>query len=99
VEDGAIFQDQLEIEKLPIAPAVLADLKGGGAEENARTVISVLEGSGPVAIRQIIALNAACSLLVTGVEVQVEEAFLRAEESIASGRALEALNKLRRATN
>ncbi len=99
VEDGVIFEDELEIEKLPIAPAVLADLKGGGAEENARTVVEVLEGSGPVAIRQIIALNAACSLLVTGAEVQLDEAFRRAEESISSGRALDALNKLRRATN
>ncbi|MBN8709139.1 MAG: anthranilate phosphoribosyltransferase [Verrucomicrobia bacterium 61-8] len=99
VEDGAIFQEQLGIEKLPISPAILADLKGGNAEENARTVVEVLEGSGSVAIRQIIALNAACSLLVTGAEAQLAEAFLRAEESISSGRALEALNKLRRATN
>ncbi|GAT35400.1 anthranilate phosphoribosyltransferase [Terrimicrobium sacchariphilum] len=99
VEDGEIFQDQLDTEKLPIFPAVLTDLKGGGAEENARTVVEVLEGSGPVAIRQIIALNAACSLLVTGAEVQLDEAFRRAEESISAGRALESLNKLRRATN
>lgn len=99
VGDGVVFQEQLEIEKLPIAPAVLADLKGGGAEENARTVIAVLEGSGPVAIRQIIALNAACSLLVTGAEGRIDAAFRRAEESISSGRALDALNKLRRATN
>lgn len=99
VEDGEIFQDQLDIEKLPISPAVLTDLKGGGAEENARTIVEVLEGAGPMAIRQIIALNAACSLLVTGAEAHLDAAFRRAEESISSGRALDALNKLRRATN
>ena len=78
---------------LGLAPATLADLRGGDAAFNAAAIRSVLGGE-VGARRDIGLLNAAAALLTAGRVDDLTTGLARAEESIDSGRALEVLNSL-----
>lgn len=78
---------------LGIAPATMADLRGGNAAFNAAVIRSVLEGEqGPR--RDIGVLNAAAALLVAGRVDDLEGGLVLAGESLDSGRALGVLDAL-----
>ena len=78
---------------LGIAPATMADLKGGDAAFNARVIRSVLEGeAGPR--RDIGVLNAAAALMVAGRVDDLADGMELAAESLDSGRALGVLDAL-----
>ncbi len=78
---------------LGIAPATLADLRGGDAAFNAGVIRSVLEGE-PGARRDIGLLNAAAALIVAGRVEDLGSGLGVAAESIDSGRALGVLDAL-----
>jgi anthranilate phosphoribosyltransferase len=78
---------------LDIAPASMADLKGGDAAFNARVIRSVLEGE-PGARRDIGVLNAAAALVVAGRVDDLVAGMALATESLDSGRALGVLDAL-----
>jgi anthranilate phosphoribosyltransferase len=78
---------------LGIAPATLADLKGGDATFNAWVIRSVLEGE-PGARRDIGVLNAAAALMVAGRVDDLAAGMDLATESLDSGRALGVLDAL-----
>ena len=90
-----------EFDVLPDAlgcPVVEAEtLRGGEPEDNARMVLSALRGEdgGP---RVATLLNAAAAIYVAGVVDTLEEAAARAEASIDSGAALDALERLKAAS-
>lgn len=72
----------------------LADLRGGDAIENARTIEAVVGGAkGPA--RDTVVLNAALVLLLTGRECDSRQAARKAEQAIDSGAANALLNSLR----
>lgn len=73
--------------------AALADITGGGAEENAAALTDVLNGK-PSAFRDIVILNAAAALIVGGKAASLEEGAALAAKSLDSGAAREALAKL-----
>ena len=94
LEDGEIRQFQVE----STGVGSLEMLKGGSAEENALMIVDLLRGalSGPK--RDIVALNAACALVVAGRSSTLEEALAVADTALAEGAAfpvLEALRKIR----
>jgi len=69
-------------------------LKGGSAAENAKVATALLDGeTGPV--RDAVSLNAAFALVAAGVAQDVSDGMGRAGESLDSGRAKSALDKLR----
>ncbi len=78
---------------LGLAPATMADLRGGDAAFNAAAIRSVLEGERS-ARRDIGVLNAAAALVVAGRVDDVERGLGLADESIESGRAAEVLDAL-----
>jgi anthranilate phosphoribosyltransferase len=78
---------------LGLAPATMADLRGGDAGFNAAAIRSVLGGE-VGARRDIGLLNAAAALLVAGHVEELTTGLARAEESIDSGRALGVLDAL-----
>ena len=78
---------------LGLAPATMADLRGGDAAFNAAAIRSVLEGERG-ARRDIGVLNAAAALVVAGRVDDVERGLGLADESIESGRAAEVLDAL-----
>ncbi len=74
------------------------DLVGGNAEENANITISVLTGE-PGPKRNIVLLNAAAAIYVSGVAPSIEKGLVMAETAIDSGAALKKLNEIRKVTN
>ncbi len=78
---------------LGLAPATLADLRGGDAAFNAGVIRSVLEGE-PGARRDIGLLNASAALVVGGRVEDLASGLAVAAESVDSGRALDVLDAL-----
>jgi len=78
---------------LGLAPATLADLRGGDAAFNAGAIRSVLQGE-QGARRDIGVLNAAAALLVAGRVGDLAEGLGLASEALDSGRALGVLDAL-----
>ena len=74
------------------------DLRGGGAEENARITIDVLKGQ-KGARRDIVLLNAAAGLAASGKTSYFKEGIELAAMSIDSGAALRKLEMLKAFTN
>ena len=71
---------------------------GRDAEENANITVQVLTGeSGPR--RNIVLLNAAASMYVSGQAPSIGKGLEMAEKSIDSGDALKKLNEVRKVTN
>jgi anthranilate phosphoribosyltransferase len=81
-----------------LAPAKLADLKGGEAKVNARAIRDVLAGKkGP--FRDIALFNAAAALIVGGKAANLTDGVALAAHSIESGAAATALEKLIEVSN
>ena len=78
---------------LGLAPATMADLRGGNAAFNAGVIRAVLEGERS-ARRDIGVLNAAAALMVAGRVDDLESGLALAAESIDSGRAVGVLDAL-----
>ena len=92
-ENGAIKSSILGPDSLGLPHATPADLKGGTPEENARIAHAILKGeTGPKL--DIVLLNAAAGLQVSGAAGDLAEGITLAAESIDSGQALKVLEKL-----
>ena len=84
---------RVDPQELGLAPATMADLRGGNAAFNAGVIRSVLEGEqGPR--RDIGILNAAAALMVAGRVDDLQSGLGLATDSIDSGRAVDVLDAL-----
>ncbi|MCX7359883.1 MAG: anthranilate phosphoribosyltransferase [Alphaproteobacteria bacterium] len=70
------------------------DIRGGAANENADEMRALFAGAGRPGHRAAVALNAAAALVVAGKAVDVVEAWPMAEQSLDSGAARAALERL-----
>jgi anthranilate phosphoribosyltransferase len=92
-ERGGVRTFTITPEEVGIARSTLADIAGGDASANAVLVRGVLRGEhGPQ--RDVVVMNAAAALLAAGAAVDLVAGAVAARESIDSGRALEALERL-----
>ncbi|WP_421992929.1 anthranilate phosphoribosyltransferase [Roseococcus sp.] len=89
------FQVTPEEAGLPVHP--IESIRGGTPEENAAALVALLEGQ-TGGYRDMVLLNSAASLIVAGRAATLRQGAALAAESIDSGRALDVLNRLRRAT-
>ncbi|MFI5981238.1 anthranilate phosphoribosyltransferase [Streptomyces sp. NPDC051555] len=89
--DGRTTSYRLDPAELGLAPATLADLRGGDAAANARTVRRVL-GGGTGPHREIVLLNTAAALRAAGRCEDWHTGIARAAEAIDSGRAAAVLD-------
>ncbi|MBI3565426.1 MAG: anthranilate phosphoribosyltransferase, partial [Elusimicrobia bacterium] len=92
---GRVLVDEITPEKVGLKRRPLSALKGGDAKANARILRAVLSGD-PGPAREAVLLNAAAALIVAGLARDWREGVERAAESIDSGRALGALDALKR---
>ena len=74
--------------------ANLSDLQGGDAQTNARIIQNILDNKATIPQREIVVLNAAYGILVSGKVFTLDEAIAIASDSINSGNAALALEKL-----
>ncbi|MGZ4190465.1 MAG: anthranilate phosphoribosyltransferase [Actinomycetota bacterium] len=93
-EDGGVAAFTFDPASLGLKPAKPEDLVGGSAEENARLCAGVLAGGdGP--LHDAVTLNAAAALLVAGSASDLADGLARARESLDSGAAANALDRMR----
>lgn len=76
-----------------------AELAGGGPDDNARIISALLEGGGPAAARDAVALNAGAALYVGGSASSFGSGVKRAREALEAGEGIVALERLRSATD
>ncbi|MHB9154319.1 MAG: anthranilate phosphoribosyltransferase, partial [Endomicrobiales bacterium] len=96
--DGKVTMFTITPEQFGMKRALLSDIRGGGAGENAEIIRQVLSGTaGPR--RDIVLLNAAAGLFVGGKAASLSEGVSMSAEAIDSGRAKEKLDMLVRLTN
>jgi anthranilate phosphoribosyltransferase len=91
VEEGNIKEYEISPEDLGLARHAPDGLLGGDAHLNARILRDVLSGEERGAARDIVLLNAAAAVYVSGKVQTLEEGLRLAEESIGSGAAIGSL--------
>jgi anthranilate phosphoribosyltransferase len=93
LKDGSVTEYELEPKDLGLGRSRPEDLRGGTPAENATLMRRVLDGeAGPR--REVVVLNAAAAVLAAGKTQEWGQAIAVARESIDSGRAKKALNRL-----
>lgn len=93
LKDGSISTFEVTPEEVGLPRASAADLKGGDPDENTAALRRLLDGESG-AYRDIVALNAAASLVVAGKAPTLKDGVKMAGDAIASGAAKAALDKL-----
>ncbi|MCB1206233.1 MAG: anthranilate phosphoribosyltransferase [Verrucomicrobiae bacterium] len=83
----------IEPSSLGLAPASIADLEGGDAAHNAALLTAILAGEDRGPKRDLVALNTAAGLVVTGIASDLREGLDRAREAIDSRAALAVLER------
>lgn len=97
LRDGEVETYTLDCTEFGIPRSPISAIRGGGPEENAAILLSVLSGKeGPT--RDIVLLNAGAAIYLGGKADDLAGGIARAEVSIDSGAALDRLDRLVQAT-
>ena len=94
LENGQVQQTTLNPLDFGLEAAPLKEIAGGGVEENATILKSVLQGRGTQAQQDVVALNAALALEVGGVVDSPSKGVAVAKEILSSGHAWNKLEDL-----
>ena len=98
LRNGKVSAFQVTPEDAGLPRARLADIKGGEPAENATRLRGILDGeTGP--LRDIVLLNSAAALIIAGKAGDLPAGVALAAQSIASGQARRALERLVAITN
>ena len=95
LDGGKVTELEIAPEDIGLKRAAIADLKGGDAAHNAEAIKAVLRGE-KNAFRDIVVLNSAAALWVSGNARDLQEGAALAIDSIDSGKAARALATLQR---
>lgn len=93
LKEGKIHTYFIEPEQFGLKRAVLEDLVGGNAEENAEILKNILRGD-QGAKRDVVLLNAGASIYIGNKAESIEEGIKIATEIIDSGAAFKRMNQL-----
>ena len=94
IKNEKIKKFHLSPENVGLKRTEIKNLIGGNAEENAKIIFKILQGN-KGAKRDIVLLNSAAALIVSGISKDFKDGIKKAEESIDSGSALNVLEKLK----
>lgn len=99
VHQGGVREWRFDPHAVSMSTASLAGLEGGEPHENAARLLDLLDrpASAPSALRSAVVLNAAAAIYVAGLAPTLRAAVEVAVDALASGRARERLEALRRA--
>ena len=92
-KDGQSREFRISPSDFGLAKSALADIKGGTVQENAQMVRDVLSGK-PGPRRDVVVMNAAAALFVSGHARNLAEGARQAEEAIDGGQAARKLEAL-----
>ncbi|MEH2508809.1 anthranilate phosphoribosyltransferase [Nitrobacteraceae bacterium AZCC 1564] len=93
LEKGNIRSFEVTPEDAGLPRATSAELKGGDADANAKSLLGVLEGK-PSAYRNVALINAAAALVVAGKAKDLKEGVAIGAKSLDSGAAADKLKRL-----
>ncbi|MBV8352653.1 MAG: anthranilate phosphoribosyltransferase [Verrucomicrobia bacterium] len=96
VSRGALNKFHLFPDQLGFRKPSLHELRGGNAEQNASVLMDILANRDHTARRDLITINAAAGLVVTGVAPRMESGIRLANEILDSGRALDKLKQFQK---
>ena len=96
LKQGKIETKILHPEEVGLKKVGLDQIKGGDRRENARLLENILKGHDEGAKRDIVALNAAGALMISGQVSNFKDGIHLATSLMKSGKAYEALEKVRR---
>lgn len=94
LKDGNITESVISPEELGFDVADFDSLKGEDAPTNAKIIKDILAGKETGAKKDIVVINSAGAVVVAGLAEDLSEAIKIADESITSGKAEQALEKL-----
>lgn len=97
LNDAAVTTYEIRPEDLGIQRSTPGDLAGGNAETNASILRRVLNGE-PGPRRDIVVLNAAATIVAGGAADDLQAGIELAGETVDSGRAMDKLEELKRAS-
>jgi len=98
LNDQEIYSYELNPEDYNIKISSQADLIGGLPNDNAEKIIKLLDGEeGP--FRDIVIINAAAAIYISGEAINIEEGIELANQSLNSGKAKTSLKKLIKVSN
>ncbi len=86
-------ESTLQPSSLGISAPTLEELQGGDAEENAAILLGILDGSITGPKRDIVTLNSAAGMVITGKSTDLREGLALANRMIDEGTALSVLKK------
>ena len=92
---GEKSSERVEPSEMGMATSEVIELKGGDAKENADLLRGILSGEQRGAKRDMVLLNAAAGLVVTGKATNLVEGLALAAEQVDSGAAMGVLEKWR----
>jgi len=98
LKDGEIRSFEIEPEDAGVGRHLIAEIKGGDAAHNAAALKGVLDGN-KNAYRDIVLMNAGAGLYIAGLADGLKQGAAKAAQSIDSGAAKKALEKLVRVSN
>ncbi len=96
VREGAIHEWTVDPARFGMGAASAAELAGGTPEENARTILDVLDGRRRDGARSAVLLNAAAAIYVAGRAPSYEGSLAAAAQALDAGKGMRALEALRR---
>jgi anthranilate phosphoribosyltransferase len=99
LKDGKVTTFEINPEDYGINKATADDLQGSDSNVNAQSLKAVLMNRGVESYKDIVVLNSAAALVVAGVAEDLKQGIVKANESIDSGKANDALMKLCAITN
>lgn len=98
LRDGAVTTYEVTPAELGLREATLDDLAGGDAQENAHIIEAIFRGTETGPKRELVLLNAAAALVVTGLATDLRDGMHQAATAIDAGAAMEKLVALREFT-
>lgn len=91
--DGSIEEYEVAPEDLGVGRHPAGELAGGGPEENAAIMRSVLRGAGPRAASEVVALNAGAAAYLAGLAPDLRSGVEAALDALRSGAGLRKLEE------
>lgn len=99
IKDGKVKTYEITPEQFGLKRCKIEDLQGGDGTVNAQITKDILSGKERGAKREIVLLNAGAALYIGGKAESIEEGIRIAGETIDSGKAMETLEAMVKATN
>lgn len=95
LKKGKIYNYKVSPDDFGISYAKSEELKGGTSKENAEIIEAIFRGKGTEAQENVVLINSATALLVSGLVPDLKTGFSIAKDSIRTGKALKKLEELR----